>query len=322
VRLCFPPMDSVINCMHSKLMLLFYDASPMDMAMAMSMPASSPGGTQDGVRGDTSWEQGPRCRIVVPTANLTGSDWGVGGVMENTVFLIDLPVKRDTSSAGTAAGTHQKTAFQKSLVAFLQAQTVPEDVISKLENFDFRNTAQYGFVHTIGGMHGGERWEATGYCGLGRVVSQMGLISPNNEPEVNFVSSSVGSLNDGFLSAMYLAVQGDGGLTEYRHRTGTSARASNARQGSLKQDASLRASGLTAAGMSLTRTWRENFQFTFPSDDTVKASIGGPAAAGTVCFSDKYWQNARFPRQNMRDCISVRRGCLMHNKVCRKELSH
>ncbi|KAK5047876.1 hypothetical protein LTR84_006064 [Exophiala bonariae] len=326
VRLCFPPMDSIINCMHSKLMLLFYDANPMEMAMAMSMPASSVGGTPpDGLKGDTvSWEQGPRCRIVVPTANLTGSDWGVGGVMENTVFLIDLPVKRDTcSAAATAAGTHQKTAFQKSLVTFLQAQTVPEDVISKLENFDFRSTAQYGFVHTIGGMHGGERWDATGYCGLGRAVSQMGLVSRdnnNNEPEVNFVSSSVGSLNDGFLSAMYLAVQGDSGLAEYRHRTGTTARASNARHGSLqKQDASLRASGSTPAAastsMSLTRTWRENFQFTFPSDDTVKASIGGPAAAGTVCFSDKYWQNAKFPRQNMRDCVSVRRGCLMHNKL-------
>lgn len=322
VRLCFPPMDSIINCMHSKLMLLFYDASPMEMAMAMSMPAGAPDGTPNRAGSSTSWESGPRCRIVVPTANLTGSDWGVGGVMENTVFLIDLPVKRQPSAAATAsrAGDDQKTAFQKSLVAFLQAQTVPEDVISKLENFDFRYTAQYGFVHTIGGMHGGDRWESTGYCGLGRAVSQMGLASPR-EPEVNFVTSSVGSLNDEFLSAMYLAVQGDSGLTEYRHRIRPTARASNARNGSLKHDATLGAAGGTTAAITVTEAWRGNFHFTFPSDETVKGSTGGPAAAGTVCFSDKYWQNARFPRQNMRDCVSVRRGCLMHNKVCRRAVS-
>jgi hypothetical protein len=51
LRLCFPPMGGQVNCMHSKLMLLFH-----------------PG----------------YVRIVVPTANLTPFDWGEqGGVMEN-----------------------------------------------------------------------------------------------------------------------------------------------------------------------------------------------------------------------------------------------
>lgn len=233
--------------------------------------------------------------------------------MENTVFLIDLPVKRQTSGGATASG--DKTAFQKSLVAFLKAQTVPEDIISKLEHFDFRETAKYGFVHTIGGMHGGEGWRTTGLCGLGRTVSEMGLASPS-APEINYVTSSVGSLNDEFMSAMYLAAQGDSGLTEFQHRiraTGTS----KGRHG-VNQDSLLPAAGLTTAAIILTDEWRHNFRFAFPSDDTVKASIGGAVAAGTICFSDKWWQNARFPRQNMRDCISVRRGCLMHNKVRRK----
>jgi hypothetical protein len=50
LRLCFPPMDGNINCMHSKLMLLFH-----------------PG----------------YLRIAVPTANLTVTDWGENNLMEN-----------------------------------------------------------------------------------------------------------------------------------------------------------------------------------------------------------------------------------------------
>lgn len=51
LRLCFPPMDGQVNCMHSKLMLLFHPNY---------------------------------LRIVVPSANLVPSDWGeVGGFMEN-----------------------------------------------------------------------------------------------------------------------------------------------------------------------------------------------------------------------------------------------
>ncbi len=51
LRLCFPPMEGQVNCMHSKLMLLFHKNY---------------------------------LRIVVPTANLIPYDWGeAGGVMEN-----------------------------------------------------------------------------------------------------------------------------------------------------------------------------------------------------------------------------------------------
>jgi hypothetical protein len=50
LRLCFPPMEGQINCMHSKLMLLFH---PTYM------------------------------RIAIPTANLTATDWGENDLMEN-----------------------------------------------------------------------------------------------------------------------------------------------------------------------------------------------------------------------------------------------
>ena len=54
LRLCFPPMKGQVNCMHSKLMLLFHPEY---------------------------------LRIVVPTANLTKADWGEGNLLENASDL-------------------------------------------------------------------------------------------------------------------------------------------------------------------------------------------------------------------------------------------
>ncbi|KAI9844109.1 MAG: hypothetical protein M1837_005823 [Sclerophora amabilis] len=65
LRLCFPPMDGNVNCMHSKLQLLFHP---------------------------------DYLRIVVPTANLVPYDWGESGsFMENvcklcTFLLMQLPL--------------------------------------------------------------------------------------------------------------------------------------------------------------------------------------------------------------------------------------
>lgn len=50
IRLCFPPMGGQVNCMHSKLMMLF--------------------------RSDS-------LRLVVPSANLTPHDWGESNLMES-----------------------------------------------------------------------------------------------------------------------------------------------------------------------------------------------------------------------------------------------
>ncbi|KAM0093598.1 hypothetical protein ACP6JD_003002 [Aspergillus fumigatus] len=101
LRLCFPPMEGQVNCMHSKLMLLFH-----------------PG----------------YLRIVAPTANLTPYDWGeMGGVMENVA----------TTSVGS------KTVFEEELVYFLRASTLQENIISRLDEFDFSPTSHIMLVHTM-----------------------------------------------------------------------------------------------------------------------------------------------------------------------------
>ncbi|RMZ81549.1 hypothetical protein DV737_g2529, partial [Chaetothyriales sp. CBS 132003] len=264
IRVCFPPMEGQVNCMHSKLMLLFWD---------------------------------DRCRIVVPTANLTGVDWGVGSVMENMVWLIDLPRLPDPVHEPSSA---DEIPFKKSLTTFLSAQTVPGEILNKLDLFDFRKTRRVGFVHSIGGSHTGNEWRRTGHCGLGTTVSEMGL-ADQGPIEVDFVTSSVGSLNDEFMRSMYLAMQGDDGLTELMLRSTKSQRRNKSGQNMAK-------------GKSV-QDWQGRFRFYFPSSDVVKASNGGPSCAGTICFSEKWWAAQTFPRAAMRDCVSVRDGLLMHNKV-------
>ncbi|KIW78154.1 hypothetical protein Z517_07987 [Fonsecaea pedrosoi CBS 271.37] len=312
VRLTFPRVGGNISCMHSKLMLLFYKDEGGEMKTGAGAVAAAEASTmgQNGLfgAGGGGWQQGSRrCRIVVPTANLVDFDWGVGGFMENTVWLIDLPVKQAsdattssssygaTSTATPPVGDSYQTFFEKSLKEFLRAQTVPDDVLHKLDLFDFRKTERYGFVHSIGGTHVGQAWQTTGVCGLGRTITDLGLAAGadgggagrSGPVQMDYVSSSIGNLNDEFLQSMYLAASGDNGLRAVDRR------------GPLKQQGS----------------WKKNLRFYYPSDNTVRTSKGGPDSAGTVCFSSAWWNSPQFPRSSMYECVSVREGLLMHNKV-------
>lgn len=117
LRIHFPPMDGVQN-MHSKLMLLF---------------------GRD------------KLRVVVPTANITPFDWGEvnndwqPGVMENSVFLVDLPRRRDDSEGVK----NELTAFGQHLVGFLEKQQLDQKVIEGVLKFDFSETTHLAFVHAM-----------------------------------------------------------------------------------------------------------------------------------------------------------------------------
>ncbi|KAL9602859.1 MAG: hypothetical protein Q9219_001554 [cf. Caloplaca sp. 3 TL-2023] len=263
LRLCFPSMEGQVNCMHSKLMLLSYDS---------------------------------HLRLVVPTANLVPYDWGETGIMENMVFLIDLP----RLSAGQV---HKVTQFGHELVYFLEAMGLDQVIVDSIRHFDFSATEDLAFVHTIGGAHIGphEPWRRTGYCGLGRAISQLGLVG--KEPlSIDFVTSSVGSLSFDFLLTLYLAAQGDDGLTEFEGRYQSAKKNPNHKW-------------IKDTKENLKRQVDEGFRIYFPSRDTVRASWGGPRNGGTICFQRKWWQSESFPHGLLRDCKSRRKGLLMHNKL-------
>jgi hypothetical protein len=114
----FPPMNGMIRSMHSKYMLLF--------------------GKE-------------KLRIVVPTANMIPFDWGEvknswqPGVMENSVFLVDLPRRQD----GSTGKTEDLTMFGKEFVYFLEKQEVPRQFIEGILKFDFAETDHLAFVHAM-----------------------------------------------------------------------------------------------------------------------------------------------------------------------------
>ncbi|OTA97684.1 hypothetical protein M434DRAFT_7630 [Hypoxylon sp. CO27-5] len=263
LKFCFPPMGPTGN-MHSKLQLLKF-----------------PG----------------YLRIVVPTGNFVPYDWGETGVIENMVFLIDLPRLDDSK----IQSSDDLGPFGDELSYFLRAQGLSEKLVSSLRKYDFSEANRYRFVHSIGASHVGDKWQRTGYCGLGRAVKSLGL-DTTKDIEVDFLASSLGSVNMDLVSAIYYAAQGDNGMKEYNIRT--------AKGGKNK--------GPTQAKLDL----KDKFRIYFPSRDTVMQSRGGRNAAGTICAQSKWWDSATFPRELIRDCKSVRPGLLIHSKLMMVHHSH
>ncbi|KAF3770305.1 hypothetical protein M406DRAFT_33689 [Cryphonectria parasitica EP155] len=266
IRFVFPPMDGIASagCMHSKLQLLKYPKS---------------------------------LRIVVPTGNLVPYDWGETGSMENMVFLIDLPRIEDP----VERKKHTLTHFGQEMCFFLGAKGVDDKMLESLRNYDFSETARYGFVHTIAGSHPQpDLWQRTGYCGLGRTVKALRLESAG-AIELDYICSSIGAVNRDLLAALYNACQGDTGLKEYTSRAGRAAKG--------------KAKGTAAAASRADLLDLTKIRVYFPSRETVDRCRGGRQSAGTIRFQSRWWNAASFPRAVLRDCKNVRSGILMHSKV-------
>jgi hypothetical protein len=265
LKLHFPPMSGMIASMHSKLMLLFGK---------------------------------DKLRIAIPTANMTQTDWGeVGndwqpGVMENSVFLIDLPRKCDDA----ATEMQDLTPFGRELAYFLEQQEVGSRLVNGLLNFDFTGTRHIAFVHSMwvlycalwgsaliqnsGGSHKIEAKHPTGLPGLARAIRELQLDEVEHI-ELDYAASSLGTINDAFISRIRLAACGES--------FGTS----------------------TAPTCNV----RDGFRIYFPTKDTVEKSVGGPDCAGIISLSRQTYNAPAFPKECMRDYDSMRRGMLSHNKL-------
>ncbi|KAL6887075.1 phospholipase D/nuclease [Trichoderma evansii] len=244
IKFCFPPMHGV-GAMHSKLQLLKYPN---------------------------------HLRIVIPTGNLMPYDWGETGVMENMVFLIDLPrLESPASPHASAARSHAPTRFYTELVYFLQATGVGEKMVASLANYDFSRTADIAFVHTI--------------------VADLGLAA-SDPVDVDLVALCVARSVE--------PTDGDDGIDEFKKQGSASSR-SSARMPT-------EATKTTTTVTSQEQLLRERFRIYFPTDHTVSNSRGGRNAGGTICVQAKWWRSPTFPRELVRDVIS-RDRLLMHSKM-------
>ncbi|KAH8170772.1 tyrosyl-DNA phosphodiesterase domain-containing protein [Sarocladium implicatum] len=252
IRFCFPPMNGP-GAMHSKLQLLKFPEY---------------------------------LRIVIPTGNLVPYDWGETGVMENMVFLLDVPRLANSTS-------HAPTRFSTQLDYFLRASAIDEKMVDSLRSYDFSATASLGFVYSIPGGHLKEARGSQGYCGLGASAAALG-ITPTEPIEIDLVCSSLGAINPDLIQAIYNACQGDDGMLEYEARVNRKP----ANKPLEPPDDVI-----------------NNFRIYFPTDRTVRQSRGGRAAGGTICAQEKWWRAPNFPRQLVRDCVNTREGLLMHSKL-------
>ncbi|GJN68257.1 hypothetical protein PLIIFM63780_001562 [Purpureocillium lilacinum] len=246
VRFCFPPMNGP-GSMHSKLQLLKYK---------------------------------DYLRLVVPTGNLVPYDWGESGVMENMVFIIDLPRLGD-------AAHHSPTEFSLQLKYFLQAMGVDSKMVDSLSNFDFSKTAHLG-----PGGHTDEALKGVGHCGLAATIARLGLASKGHI-QVDMICASLGSIKSELVEAMYSACRGD------------DVKSNSARAGRKPTDKRL----------GPAQELKDCFRIYFPTSKTVSDSRGGKGAAGTICIQRKWWHSPDFPKELVRDCVNTRDGLLMHSKA-------
>ncbi|KAF2686821.1 phospholipase D/nuclease [Lentithecium fluviatile CBS 122367] len=251
LRLHFPPMEGQASSMHSKLMLLDYE---------------------------------DHLRIVVPTANMTKTDWGETNtdakgiswqpaVMENSAFLIDLPCRPGREPADRA-----ETSFGKELVHFLRAQEAPRNVIDGVLKFDFSATEHLAFVHSIPGSHRDCDPHHTGLPGLESAIRELKLNNVD-KLELDYTTSSLGSLTQWFLQRVYLA-----------------------------------ASGLRPSEKA-PPNFLSHIRVYFPTAETVRNSTGGADCGGIITLLRALYNSSTFVKKCLRDCKSTRPGVLSHNKM-------
>lgn len=261
LHLCFPPMTGAF-CMHSKLMLLFHSS---------------------------------KLRVAIPSANLRDFDWGEDGVMENSVFMIDLPRIPDKGKQNP----EELTPFGKELLFYMEKQGIEEPVRDGILNFDFSATTNIALVHSVGGTSYGPDAKRTGLAGLSAAIRSLNLTT-TKDLEIDFAASSIGSLKTEYLRDLHAAARGDDMIAK---ATGAS---SKARANFFKP-----ASELPSHGGHV--DIKKQIRIYYPTNETVRASKAG--AVGSICLQRKWFEAATFPREVFRDYLSTRKGLLSHNKI-------
>ncbi|KAK5084557.1 hypothetical protein LTR05_005635 [Lithohypha guttulata] len=275
-------------------------------------------------------------------------DWGAGRFMENVAYIVDLP---ESQRVLIKTEEQRQPEFASELKKQLRAMEVPDNVLQKLEHFDFAATKDMRFVASISesqalsatikemsqpGIVTDNSFDAnrvksganaisaaqqsslstldrsfdlarTGLLSLSDAISSLGLsissTDPSYPPQLDFITSSLGNLSHPFVRQLYEAACGTldvAKIAASRARTKTSTKAL----------------GTVNDNIGLDVTVRKNLRIYFPTDQTVQASAGGAASAGTICFQKKWWETNELIQECLHDCIGGRGdGILMHSKI-------
>ena len=82
-------------------------------------------------------------------------------------------------------------------------------VAQGVKKFDFSNTRDLSFIHTIGGTYLNSESQTNGYPMLSKAVRYLGLQSKPGEPmQVDLAASSIAALTEDRLDTMFSALRG------------------------------------------------------------------------------------------------------------------
>jgi hypothetical protein len=130
-----------------------------------------------------------------------------------------------------------------------------------------------------GGSHRDAAADGTGLSGLRKAIRKLQL-DKVEKLELDYATSSLGALSEGFLKQLYLA-----------------------------------ASGLYHLSENAPSDFLSHIRVYFPTADTVKSSTGGPDCGGIITLSRAHYNAPTFPKRCLRDHKSTRPGVLSHNKI-------
>ncbi|KAJ3090594.1 hypothetical protein HK102_003259 [Quaeritorhiza haematococci] len=287
----FPPKLPGYGCMHTKLMLLWYDGF---------------------------------LRVVVASANLVDYDWEE---LENASFD-NVRDRFGRELLGVLSALHVPNSVKNLLsqydygraTAFLVASVAGQHSGENLYTFGHLGLSRTirNIITTYAGAHAVSP-NVTGTSasrGAGRLAggttamdaaSLARMTRTNKAASIDYQTSSLGSLTYEWHKDFYNSLCGDDRVSQdYYSKEEPPPKRKKSTADKKKK---------TVEGEMLETDELPPLRVLFPTRRTVLNSNLGESGAGTITFGRQYWVKEKFPRPVMRDCISKRDGSLMHTKV-------
>ncbi|KAG0364525.1 tyrosyl-DNA phosphodiesterase-domain-containing protein [Gamsiella multidivaricata] len=213
------------------------------------------------------------CRVVITSANLVPHDWLQ---LVNIVYVQDFPLLPAPLDTPEELGQ-----FGNTLHNFLKMMTVPNKVLTVLRCVDF-TAAKILLVPSVQGSFLVSDEHTYGIAQLSKVLQPR--ISPFQELDIEYQTSSLGKMTAKFLLEFYKAARGQ---------------------------------PVRARSKINTEEPLPPIKVVFPTENHVRNSRLGELGAGTVCFQSQYWDDLTYPKRVMHDfeCVGALRGSLMHTKL-------
>ncbi|RIA86535.1 tyrosyl-DNA phosphodiesterase I [Glomus cerebriforme] len=218
-------------------------------------------------------------RVVVSSGNLIPQDWEL---CENVVFIQDFP-SRDKSEEYNGL-----PEFAQTINDMLVNMGLKTHIITRLPEYDY-SKAKAVLIPSIPGTHRGmENIKKFGHGRICKAVKE--LCGERKDVQLEFQSSSIGSLNKQYLNEFYRSARGlDPVSAQSLPRP--------------KKGEVVPLPPITVVYPSRKVVDESKY------DHSAKLSI-----ASTICLSGQAYNKDTFPKGILRNCISKRDGLLMHSK--------